>query len=50
VDAPGGFEKLRVCDLARSPLGASELRVRTESIGVNFADCVVRMGLYESAK
>lgn len=50
VVTPGGFEKLRVCDLPRAPLGASGVRVRTESIGVNFADCVVRMGLYESAK
>ncbi len=50
VDAPGGFEKLRWVRLPCEVLRPGEVRVRTESIGVNFADCVVRMGLYESAK
>ena len=30
--------------------GPGEVLVETRSIGVNFADIVVRMGLYESAK
>ncbi|MFN7134248.1 MAG: synaptic vesicle VAT-1 family membrane protein [Myxococcales bacterium] len=30
--------------------GAGEVRVRVSAAGVNYADCVVRMGLYASAK
>src|SRR4026209_1948597 len=30
--------------------GPGEVVVETRAIGVNFADCIVRMGLYESAK
>jgi NADPH:quinone reductase-like Zn-dependent oxidoreductase len=30
--------------------GPGQLRVATTAVGVNYADCVVRMGLYRSAK
>ncbi len=50
VHRPGGFDRL-VVETAREPAPArNEVRVRTTAIGVNFADCVVRMGLYESAR
>lgn len=50
VHRPGGFDRL-VLETAREPAaGPGEVRVRTTAIGVNFADCVVRMGLYESAR
>lgn len=50
VRRAGGFERL---ELVPEPLpvpGPREVLVASESIGVNFADCVVRMGLYPSAK
>lgn len=50
IDRPGGYEALRV-EHARAPEPAlDEVRVRVRAIGVSYADCIVRMGLYESAK
>ncbi|AKF07211.1 zinc-binding dehydrogenase [Sandaracinus amylolyticus] len=50
VDRPGGYERLRV-EAARDPEPVlDEVRVRVRASGVNYADCVIRMGLYESAK
>lgn len=46
----GGYERLEV-EAAPDPTpGAGEVRIAVEAIGVNFADCIVRMGLYASAK
>ncbi len=50
VAKPGGFDRLRVVDVPEPKLGAGEVRVATRAAGVNFADVVVRLGLYESAK
>lgn len=50
VDKPGGHERLVLRDLPSAPLAASEVRIAVSAIGVNFADCVVRMGHYEAAK
>ena len=50
IHRPGGYEQLR---LERGPLprpAAGEQLVATRAIGVNYADCVVRMGLYASAR
>jgi synaptic vesicle membrane protein VAT-1 len=46
----GGYERLEL-ETAEDPSpGEGEVRVAVEAIGVNFADCIVRMGLYASAK
>ena len=51
VDRPGGgYEKLRLIEAADPVPKDGEVLVRVEACGVNFADCVVRMGLYASAK
>lgn len=50
VSRPGGFRQLRLEAHASTPVAAGEVRVSTRAIGVNFADCVVRMGLYKSAR
>jgi synaptic vesicle membrane protein VAT-1 len=50
VHAAGGHERLRLEQLPMPEPGAGEVRVETRAIGVNYADCVVRMGLYASAK
>lgn len=50
VHRPGGYERLRV-EARPSPRPApGEVVVGARAIGVNYADCVVRMGLYASAK
>jgi len=41
----GGYDRLEIVEEA-DPAGAVDVR----AIGVNYADCVVRMGLYASAK
>ena len=50
VHAPGGHDRLK---LESGPLptpGPGEVRIDVAAIGVNFADTIVRMGLYASAK
>src|ERR1043165_1133782 len=50
VHSAGGHDKLTIEEHPTPEPGPSEVLVETRSIGVNFADVVVRMGLYESAK
>jgi synaptic vesicle membrane protein VAT-1 len=50
ISKPGSFDRLRLVDAPEPPLGPGEVRVQTRAIGVNFADVVIRLGLYESAK
>jgi NADPH:quinone reductase-like Zn-dependent oxidoreductase len=50
VHSPGGYERL---ELETEPLlepGPGEVRVRTRAVGVNYADCAVRWGVYRSAR
>ncbi len=50
VHRAGGHDQLAI-ESAPDPVpAAGEVVVATEAIGVNYADCIVRMGLYESAK
>lgn len=50
VDRPGSYEQLRLVTAPDPKPGPGEVRVRVAAIGVNYADCIVRMGLYASAK
>ena len=50
VDRPGSYERLRMVEGPSPRPGAGEVRIQVAAIGVNYADCVVRMGLYASAK
>ena len=50
IHRAGGHEQLRVEEHPDPTPAPGEVVVRTGAIGVNYADCVVRMGLYESAK
>ncbi|HEV8244285.1 MAG TPA: alcohol dehydrogenase catalytic domain-containing protein, partial [Polyangiaceae bacterium] len=50
IPKAGGVEQLQIEEVATPDPGPGEVRVATRAIGVNFADCVVRMGLYSSAK
>jgi NADPH:quinone reductase-like Zn-dependent oxidoreductase len=49
VRRPGGFDRLELIEQADPVAGQGEVLVETAAIGVNFADCVVRMGLYPAA-
>jgi NADPH:quinone reductase-like Zn-dependent oxidoreductase len=50
VPRAGSYERL-VLETVPDPIpGPGEVVVRSEAMGVNYADCLVRMGLYESAK
>jgi len=50
IAKPGSFDSLRVVDVPEPKLQAGEVRVAVRAAGVNFADVVVRLGLYASAK
>ncbi len=50
IESPGGHEKLLLRQAPDPTPGPGEVLIETSVAGVNFADCVVRMGLYASAK
>jgi NADPH:quinone reductase-like Zn-dependent oxidoreductase len=50
VHRAGGYEQLRLEEHPDPIPGKDEVLVDCEASGVNYADCVVRMGLYKSAK
>jgi len=50
IERPGGYHKLRVGSAPDPAPGEGEVLVDVAAAGVNFADCIIRMGLYASAK
>src|SRR3954469_304717 len=50
IHSPGSYDKLKLEEHPDPAPGASEVLVETASIGVNYADCCVRFGVYASAK
>lgn len=50
IDRPGDWDVLRLAEAPDPEPGPGEVAIDVAACGVNFADCVVRMGLYESAK
>ena len=50
VHRPGGYDRLCIEQGADLAPGPGEVLVEVKAIGVNYADCVTRMGLYASAK
>jgi synaptic vesicle membrane protein VAT-1 len=50
IHGPGGYDRLKVESAPDLQPGPGEVRIAVSHIGVNYADVVVRMGLYESAK
>jgi NADPH:quinone reductase-like Zn-dependent oxidoreductase len=50
VNRPGGYSRLHIEECLIREVGTKEVKVRTINIGVNYADCLVRLGLYKSAK
>ncbi|MBU8900007.1 zinc-binding dehydrogenase [Corallococcus sp. H22C18031201] len=50
IHKAGGHERLLIEPMSVPEPGAGEVVIATEAVGVNYADCVVRMGLYASAR
>ncbi len=50
IHRPGGYERLSIEHCADLAPGPGEVLVDVKAIGINYADCVTRMGLYASAK
>ena len=50
IHKPGGYDHLVLEDAADPQPQAGEIAIDVDAIGVNYADCVIRMGLYSSAK
>ncbi len=50
IHGPGGYERLQLERATRREPARDELRIRVRAIGVNYADCIVRRGLYASAR
>lgn len=50
VRKAGGYDRLELVEEAEPAPGPGEVRIAVRAIGINYADCIVRMGLYASAK
>ena len=50
IHKAGGYEQLRLETHPLPRLGDGQVLVRTEAVGVNYADICVRWGVYESAR
>jgi NADPH:quinone reductase-like Zn-dependent oxidoreductase len=50
IQRPGGYRRLTVREVQAPPPGENEVLVEVTAAGVNFADVVIRLGLYKSAK
>lgn len=50
INSPGDYRKLEIVEAADPSPGAGDVLIDVEAIGINFADCITRMGLYASAK
>ncbi len=50
IHRPGGYDRLRMEEHPDPKPGPGEVLLDVEAIGINYADCVTRMGLYASAK
>lgn len=50
IEKPGDYTELKLQEFPDLIPGRGEVCIRTKAIGVNFADCCVRMGVYSSAK
>lgn len=50
IEKPGSYDQLTLKELPDLIPASGEILIETRAIGVNFADCCVRMGVYSSAK
>lgn len=50
IEKPGSYDQLKIKEFPDPKPGKGEVLIKTAAAGVNFADCLVRMGVYSSAK
>ena len=50
IDRAGSYDRLRVANVPKPTPGRREVRIAVEASGINYADVIIRMGLYASAK
>jgi len=50
IERPGGYRRLTLREFPTPTPGENEVLVEVSAAGVNFADVVIRLGLYRSAK
>ncbi len=50
IESPGGYDRLQLVETPDLVAEPGQVLVSVHVSGVNYADCIVRMGLYESAK
>jgi len=50
IHRPGGYDRLQTEEEPDAAPGPGEVAIDVAAFGVNFADCVVRMGLYAAAQ
>ncbi len=50
IDKPGGYDVLKLVEAPIAALAADDVLIEVKACGVNYADGIIRMGLYASAK
>ena len=50
IDKPGGYDALKLVEAPIAALAADDVLIEVKACGVNYADGIIRMGLYASAK
>lgn len=50
IARPGGYQQLQLEEVADLQPGPGQVRIAVEACGVNYADGIIRMGLYASAR
>ena len=50
IERPGGYDALELVEETDRDPGPGEIAIEVAAAGVNYADGIIRMGLYESAK
>ena len=50
ITRPGGYSTLEYVESPDPVPGRGEVVIATQACGLNYADGIIRMGLYESAK
>ena len=50
IEKPGHYDALKLVEFTTPPLQSNGVLVKVHAAGLNYADGIIRMGLYESAK
>lgn len=50
ISKPGNYEALELKEFENPKPDKGQVLIEVKAIGVNFADCLIRMGVYQSAK